>query len=122
VLAYGGAPIDAVIRGDQRLHPAWVRPLLAFGAESAFRPIDPCEHLRHLEGHFLVLTGEGDTIISEEASARFVQLTPAPKQVIRLPGSHIGTGPEHQVVIDAVVETTRRWLLAEGAINPTAVR
>jgi hypothetical protein len=122
VLAYGGAPIDAVIRGDQRLHPAWVRPLLAFGAESIFRPMDPGEHLQHLDGHFLVLTGGEDTIVSENASARLAQLTPIPKQVIRLPGNHIGTGPEHQMVIDAVIETTRRWLLAEGAINPIPSR
>jgi hypothetical protein len=94
--------------------------LLAFGAECIFRPIEPAQHLPHLQGHFLIITGADDTIISEEASSRLVELTPMPKQLIRLPGSHIGTGSERQLVIDSAIETTRNWLIAEGAINPIA--
>jgi hypothetical protein len=119
VLAYGGAPIGAVIRGNQRLHPAWLRLLLAFSAGCVLRPIDPAEHLPHLDGHFLVLTGAEDTIVSEKASARLVELTPVPKQVIRQLGNHIGTGPDHQAVTESAIEITRRWLIAEGAINQT---
>ncbi|HEX7968315.1 MAG TPA: hypothetical protein VF502_08845 [Stellaceae bacterium] len=117
VLAYGGAPIDALVRGHRRIRPSWVRPLLAFGAEFLLAPVDPALHLPALAGRFLVLGSTDDSILSEEASRSLEALTPVPKVAIRLPGDHVGTGPDREALLDSALAVTRCWLMTEGAVN-----
>ncbi len=117
VLAYGGAPIDALVRGDTRIRPGWARPLLALGAELLLAPVDPALHLPALAGRFLVLGSTDDSIVSEEASRSLEALTPMPKVTIRLPGDHVGTGPDREAFLDAALTVIRCWLVAEGAVN-----
>jgi hypothetical protein len=117
VLAYGGAPIGALVRGDVRIRPSWVRPLLAFGAELFLAPVDPALHLPELAGRFLILRSTDDSIVSAEASRSLEALTPIPKVTIRLPGDHVGTGPDREALLDAALTVTRCWLMAEGAVN-----
>lgn len=117
VLAYGGAPIAALVRGDARIRPGWFRPLLAFGAELLLAPVDPALHLPGLVGRFLVLGSTDDSIVSEEASRSLEALTPIPKVTIRLPGDHVGTGPDREALLASALAVTRCWLLAGGAVN-----
>ena len=102
VLAYGGVGFDTLVAGDQRIRPAWIRPLLGAGAELLLRPIEPSEHLPHLTGNFLVLGADHDSIVEPWASAKLEELTPEPKTIVHTAGDHIGNGSE------------RRELLARG--------
>lgn len=116
VLAYGGVGLDALVEGDQRIKPAWIRPLLGEGVALLLRPLEPAAHLPHLTGHFLILGASHDTIVDRRASARLEDLTPEPKTIIRIAGDHIGTG-DRQTLLAEAMAATRRWLIAEGAVN-----
>ena len=45
-------------------------------------------------------------------------LAPERKTIIHTLGDHIGTGRDRQVTLEKAMEETRRWLIAEGAVNP----
>jgi pimeloyl-ACP methyl ester carboxylesterase len=117
VLADGGAPISEAIGGDQHVQPPWRRKIAAFLGELLLRPMDPELHLAHLSGRFLVISSVDDSTISAAAAERLAQLTPEPKQIVRLPGGHVGTGGAKVALLDVAVNLTRRWLIAEGAID-----
>jgi hypothetical protein len=116
VLADGGAPISAIVAGDQQIHPPWLRSLAAPVAESLFHPLDPELHLPHLSGQFLLISSADDTIIPRAASERLEELAPQPKQMIQLPGGHVGTSGAKLELLNAAVVVVRRWLTSEGAI------
>jgi hypothetical protein len=123
VLADGGAPIGAVIAGDQNVRPAWLREVAAMTAELLFRPLDPELHVSQLKGHFLLVSSAADTTIPRAASDRLAKLTPSPKQVIQLPGGHVGTvGVAKLALLNAAIGATRNWLCEEGAIDSTVHR
>lgn len=117
VLADGGAPISAVVAGDRQIRPRWLRWVAAFVAELFLHPLDPVVHLSQLRGHFLLISSADDPTISARASERLAQLAPTPKRVIRMPGGHVGTVGAKVSLLDAAVDATRRWLIAEGAID-----
>jgi dienelactone hydrolase len=117
VLAYGGAGFDSLIAADQRIRPAWLRPILGFGAELLLRPLEPAAHLPHLNGHFLVLGAAHDTIVQSQASAKLEALTPQPKTIIHTEGDHIGTGSDRRELFANAMAATRLWLISEGAVN-----
>jgi hypothetical protein len=116
VLADGGAPISAIVAGDQQIKPHWLRSAAAFTAESLFRSVDPALHVSHLTGHFLLISSADDTTIPRAASERLEELAPQPKQMIQLPGGHVGTSGAKLELLDAAIVATRRWLTSEGAI------
>jgi pimeloyl-ACP methyl ester carboxylesterase len=116
VLADGGAPISAVVAGDQQIQPPWLRNVAAAVAESLFHPIDPELHLPHLTGRFLLISSADDTTIPRAASERLEELAPQPKQIIQLPGGHVGTSGAKLELLNAAVVAVRRWLTSEGAI------
>jgi hypothetical protein len=116
VLADGGAPISAVVAGDQQIQPPWLRRFAALVAESLFRPVDPALHVSHLSGHFLLISSAADTTIPRAASERLEELAPQPKQMIQLPGGHVGTSGAKLELLNAAVVATRRWLTSQGAI------
>jgi hypothetical protein len=120
VLAYGGAGLDRLVEGDQRVRPAWARPLLGAAVERLLQPVEPALHLPHLAGRLLILEAAGDTIIDPHATARLEALAPQPKTILRTEGGHIGTGADRQALLDKAVAITRDWLQAQGAINPAA--
>lgn len=117
VLAFGGAPLGALVEADQRIRPAWIRPVLAFAAALVLRPVDPAVHLPHLAGRFLTLDAAQDQIVGAGPSRRLEQLTPAPKQAIHLQGDHVGTGPDRAAQLAAAMAATCGWLVANGAVN-----
>jgi hypothetical protein len=120
VLADGGAPISAVIGGDQHIRPPWLRSVAAFVGELLLRPLDPALHVSQLKGHFLLISSADDTTISAAASERLAQLTPPPKQIVRMPGGHVGTAGAKIALLNAAITATRRWLIAQGAINASS--
>jgi dienelactone hydrolase len=117
-LAYGGAPIGAVIAGHPKAGPAWLRPALGRGAELLLRPLEPSVHLPHLRGRFLVMGAASDHLVARAAAERMAELTPEPRSVVRIEGDHMGIGPERAKLLARVVAETRAWLLREGAIDP----
>jgi hypothetical protein len=122
VFAYGGVGFDRLVMGDQRIKPAWLRPLLAAGAELLLWPLEPAAHVSHLTGHFLILGAARDTIVSASAATRLEELTPQPKTVIHTEGDHIGTGSDRRELLSRAMAVTRQWLIAEGAVNPVNPR
>ena len=118
ILAYGGAPIGDLVDANPFVRPPWVRPLLRLATDLLLRPLEPGAHLPHLAGRFLVIEGSADQFVPPAAAARLRELTPEPKKVIRLPGGHIGVGPDKQRILDEVLRQGRAWLVAEGAVNP----
>jgi hypothetical protein len=121
VLAYGGVGLRTLVEGDQRLKPAWIRPLLGAAVELLLHPIEPAAHLPYLTGHFLILGASRDTIVDPRSSATLEELTPDPKTIIHVAGDHIGTGDRRALLTDAMA-ATRRWLLSEGAVNADVPR
>jgi pimeloyl-ACP methyl ester carboxylesterase len=118
ILAYGGAPIGDLVDANPFVRPPWVRPLLRAATDLLLRPLEPGAHLPHLEGRFLVIEGSADQFVPPAAAALMRELTPAPKTVVRLPGGHIGVGPDRQRILDEVLRQGRAWLVAEGAVHP----
>jgi hypothetical protein len=117
VLAFGGAPLGALVEADQRIRPAWIRPVLALGADLLLRPVDPAVHLPFLTGRFLTLDATEDSIVGAGPSRWLEELTPTPKQSIHLSGEHVGAGPDRGTQLAAVIAATCGWLLENGAIN-----
>jgi hypothetical protein len=120
VLAFGGAPISAIIGSDQRLRPSWLRPFFAWGGQMLLKRVDPAVHLPHLYGQFLTLDAAQDTIVGSNASMHLEELTPEPKTIVHLPGDHVGTGPDRAAELRTAISATCGWLVAHGAINPIA--
>jgi pimeloyl-ACP methyl ester carboxylesterase len=120
VLAYGGAPIGALIEEEPRLRPAWLRPVFGSALNLVLRPVEPSIHLPNLSGPFLLLGGRDDRLIPREAAERMRALTPPPSTVVLIEGGHIGIGERYQDLLDRVVAITRDWLVEQGAIEPPA--
>ena len=117
MLGYGGVGLDALVEGDQRIRPSWIRPFLGAAAALLLGPLEPADHLPHLTGHFLVLGATSDTIVASRASASLEALTPEPKTIVHTIGDHIGTGSDRRAQLQQAMATTRRWLIAEGAVD-----
>lgn len=120
VLAYGGAPIGAVIAGHPGLEPRWLRRPLGAAADVLLRPVEPSLHLPYVRGRFLVLGARTDELIAPGAAARLRELTPEPRTVILLEGDHMGRGPERAKLLARVVDASRAWLVAQGAMAPAS--
>ncbi len=117
ILAYGGAPLAALIESDPRLGPSWLRGLLAPWLARRFAACEPLLHLPHLRGQFLVLEGSGDHLVSLTARDNLWRAVPEPKQRIVLEGNHIGLGRERAALLQAIVAASGAWLAAQGAIH-----
>jgi len=122
ILAYAGAPIGDVIAGHPGAGPAWLRPALGTAADLLLRPVEPSHHLPHLRGRFLVLGAATDRLIEPAAAERLRALTPSPRTDVRIEGDHMGVGAGRREVLRRVVEASRAWLVAEGAIAPAPPR
>lgn len=117
ILGYGGAPIREVIARHPNAGPAGLRHLLAHGAGLLLRPVEPSHHLPHLRGRFLVIEADTDRLIARSAAARMTTLTPEPRTVVRIPGDHLGLGPDPAKLLGRVIDVSRSWLLLQHAID-----
>jgi hypothetical protein len=64
----------------------------------------------------LLISSAPDRTIPRAASERLEELAPQPKQMIQLPGGHVGTSGAKLELLNAAIVATRRWLTSEGAI------
>ena len=122
IIAYGGAPIGAVIAGHPAAKPVWAARLFGAGADLILRPLEPGEHLPHLRGRFLVLRAGNDRLIAPPAADRLTDLTPQPRTVVVIEGGHMGLGPNKKELLAKVVAVARAWLVEQGAIVPDGPR
>jgi hypothetical protein len=118
VLAYGGAPLGALLAGHPRVRPDWLRPIVGELATLLLRPVDPVEHLPHLTGRFLLLGSRADELIPQAAADRMRAVTPEPKTVVLFTGDHMGVGPGQMELLERIVRTSTEWLIEMGAVNP----
>jgi dienelactone hydrolase len=118
VIAYGGAPIGAVIAGHPGVRPAWAARPFGAGADLLLRPVEPSEHLPRLRGRFLVLRAGRDRLIAPAASDRLAAMTPEPRTVVVVEGDHMGLGAEKRKLLEKVVAISRAWMLEQGALAP----
>jgi len=118
VLAYGGAPIGALVEAHPGLHPRWLALVLGRLADLALWPVEPSAHLTHLVGHFLVLEGRSDQFVPAPAAARMRELTPQPKRIVAFESGHMGVGPDQKRLLEDIMAESRTWLIGEGAVNP----
>jgi surfactin synthase thioesterase subunit len=118
ILAYGGAPLASVFVDDAHIKPIWMRWLLAPFIALMLHPLEPTEHLPNLSGHFLVIEGKDDRLISESARAALHDAVPDPKSVVVLEGDHMGVGPDKEQLLQQIITTSRDWLVHVGAVNP----
>jgi hypothetical protein len=117
IIAYGGADLPALVRNRLAHEPVWRRGVAAWLVGLLLRPLEPAEHLPHLDGEFLLLgSADADRFIPPHSAALLQRLTPAPKTVITLEGGHIGG--RRTALTESIVAAARAWLAARGAINP----
>jgi len=119
VLAYGGAPIGAVLDANPRVRASWVRPLIRVPVDLLLRPVEPSVHLPELRGRFLLLGGKGDTSIPFAAAERMRRLTPHPRTILLFEGEHIGIAAAKRHLLESVVAASKSWLVDQGAIEPS---
>jgi pimeloyl-ACP methyl ester carboxylesterase len=119
VLAYGGAPLGALVEVHPKVRSRWLASALGHLADLVLWPVEPSAHLPHLTGHFLVLEGRDDPLIPAHAAACLREHTPSPKRVIALDGGHMGIGPDQERLLNLIIAESRAWLIDEGAVNPS---
>jgi hypothetical protein len=120
VLGYGGAPLGVLLAHHPRVRSGWLRPLLRAGADLLLRPLEPAHHLPYLKGVFLVLGGTDDALIPEEAARQFAALTPEPKTVYWIEGTHLGIGGDQDALLAEVIDKTVQWLREHDAVETPA--
>jgi hypothetical protein len=118
VLAYGGAPIGALLEAQRKVRGRWFAPVLSRLADLVLWPVEPSTHLPHLTGRFLVLEGRDDPLIPAPAAARLRDLTPRPKRIVAFDGGHMGIGPAQEALLAAVIAESHAWLIRNGAVSP----
>ncbi len=117
VLAYGGAPLGALLATHPRMKPAWLGAALGPLTDWVFHDLEPTVHLPRLTGKFLVLEGRDDRLIPAAARANLREAVPEPKTVITLAGSHMGVDRASMALLREIIQTSTTWLEDNGAIN-----
>jgi len=121
IIAYGGAPLGALFAANPHMKPAWLRAVMGPVIDLLLHPLEPTVNLPQLSGHFLVLEGHDDALMSEAARTALRDAVPAPKDVIVFNGAHMGVGADKQALMEEIIRASRRWLIDSGAGNPPAV-
>lgn len=117
IIAYGGAPLGALLAANPHMKPTWLREAMAPLVDIGFHSLEPTVHLPRLSGKFLVLEGRNDGLIPEAARKLLREATPEPKTVITFEGTHMGVGPDKMALLQKIIETSKLWLIENGAIN-----
>jgi len=117
IIAYGGAPLGELLAANPHLKPTWLRQALAPLVDLLFHSLEPTVHLPRLSGKFLVLEGRNDGLIPEAARNLMREAVPEPKTVITFEGTHLGVGPDQVALLQKIIETSKSWLIENGAIN-----
>lgn len=114
VMAYGGADLARVFDANVRLRPRILQWATGRLLAAAVHPLEPALHLPRLPEDALFVTGLRDRKVPLASARRMQQLKPEPKTVIELDTTHMS--PSNPALTRQIVETTRTWLVARGAI------
>jgi hypothetical protein len=117
VFAYGGADLGLLARNALAdVAPRWLHPAIAPLARLALRPVEPAEHVPHLDGEFLAVgSAEPDAMVPAASARALERLLPDPKTVLHLPGGHVRrTG----TILPEMERAVRAWLVERGAATP----
>ncbi len=117
IIAYGGAPLGALLAANPHMKPTWLRVAMAPLVDLVFHSLEPTVHLPRLSGKFLVLEGRDDNLIPEAARNLLREAVPEPKTVVTFEGNHMGVGPDKMALLQKIIETSKKWLIENGAIN-----
>ncbi len=117
IIAYGGAPLGVLLASNPHMKPTWLGEALAPLVDLVFHSLEPTVHLPCLSGKFLVLEGRDDRLIPAAARNLLREAVPEPKTVITLEGPHMGIGPDKMALLQKIIETSKKWLIENGAIN-----
>jgi len=117
IIAYGGAPLGALFTANPHMKPVWLRYALGPLIDFALWPCEPTRHLKQLHGHFLVLEGNNDELIPAAARSSLRDAVPNPKDVVIFDGNHMGVGKDKLVLLQRIIQTSRNWLINNGAVN-----
>lgn len=117
IIAYGGAPLGALLAANPHMKPIWLREAMAPLVDLVFHSLEPTVHLPRLSGKFLVLEGREDGLIPEAARNLLREAVPEPKTIITFEGNHMGVGPGKMALLQKIIETSKTWLIENGAIN-----
>ncbi len=118
IIAYGGAPLGALLAANPHMKPTWLREAMAPLVDLVFHALEPTVHLPRLSGKFLVLEGRDDRLIPAAARNLLREAVPEPKTVITFEGNHMGVGPDKMALLQRIIENSKTWLIENGAINP----
>lgn len=116
VMAFGGADLPGLFDANVQISPR----LAQWGAGRALgvlvRPLEPSRHLPHLRTPALVMLGTRDAKVPRRYGRLMYDLHGGQKSLMELEAPHLDPGrPE---LTAQVVEASRAWLVAEGALNP----
>ncbi len=117
ILAYGGAPLSALLASNPNIQPEWLRHVLGGLAGFLLGPLEPEAHLPYVRGNFLVLEGTDDELITAEARARLRDAVPEPKDIVTFPGDHMSGDVAQRAHLQRIMAASRDWLIRQGAIN-----
>lgn len=117
IIAYGGAPLGALLATNPHLKPTWLREAMAPLVDLVFHSLEPTVHLPRLSGKFLVFEGQDDRLIPEAARNLLREAVPEPKTVITFEGNHMGVGLDKMALLQKIIEISKTWLIENGAIN-----
>jgi hypothetical protein len=117
IIAYGGAPLGALLAANPHMKPTWLREAMAPLVDLVFHSLEPTIHLPRLSGKFLVLEGREDELIPAAARNLLREAVPEPKTVITFEGNHMGVGPGKLALLEKIIEASKKWLIENGAIN-----
>jgi hypothetical protein len=125
LLAFGGSGLGALVAANPLLSEAplfagrpWALELLGWVTDHALYPVEPAHYLPRIGGRFMVINASADTVIPQTSAARFTELTPDPKDVLRIAGGHIGPDPETPRILRSLTGIATGWLTGIGAVNP----
>ena len=79
------------------------------------RFLDPKHHLPFLKGDFLLIYGEQEEVFPPQVILSQKELTPTPKDVIWLPGPHVGL--KRPDLIEPLLLTVGDWLGKRGIVD-----
>lgn len=115
VFGYGGVEIAEVIGNELRKNLGTAELEVAknlIRAQTWF--LEPKYHLFHLEGPFLVVNGDGDTVFPQSSKEGLASRLPAPKKIVNLPGPHIQ--PDQKEVIQSFLREVEIFLKENNAL------
>lgn len=115
VMAFGGADLPGLFDANVAVHPRPLKWAAGRTLGALVRPLEPSLHLPHLRTGALVILGTGDAKVPYRNARLMHDLHGGPKHLLELNAPHLD--PRRPDLSALVVEASRAWLVAQGAMN-----